>query len=153
LRRAWQVASVTFLGFALLILFNSLQYPYFDPLGPGPGFFPVWLSVLAGALALALFLQVSLTRTIDLPASGGSPGPTGAASAGRVLAGLVGLVAMLDAVGFRIAVFLFMVYLPLALGVRNLWTTLVIALAGSFGIFHIFYYWLKLPLPVGPLGL
>jgi apolipoprotein N-acyltransferase len=65
----------------------------------------------------------------------------------------VGLVAMLDAVGFRIAIFLFMVYLPLALGVRNLWTTLVIALAGSFGIFHIFYYWLKLPLPVGPLGL
>jgi putative tricarboxylic transport membrane protein len=26
-------------------------------------------------------------------------------------------------------------------------------LAGSFGVFHVFYYWLKVPLPIGALGL
>jgi putative tricarboxylic transport membrane protein len=29
----------------------------------------------------------------------------------------------------------------------------VTALALSFGVFHVFYYWLKVPLPVGAFGL
>ena len=27
------------------------------------------------------------------------------------------------------------------------------AFAGSFGVFHVFDYWLKVPLPIGALGL
>jgi hypothetical protein len=34
---------------------------------------------------------------------------------------------------------------PLAIGLT--------ALAGSFGVFHVFFYWLKVPLPIGMLGL
>jgi hypothetical protein len=27
------------------------------------------------------------------------------------------------------------------------------ALLGSFGVFHVFYHWLKVPLPIGQLGI
>jgi putative tricarboxylic transport membrane protein len=26
-------------------------------------------------------------------------------------------------------------------------------LAASFGVFHVFYYWLKVPLPIGTFGI
>ena len=35
----------------------------------------------------------------------------------------------------------------------NLHTTILFALAGSFGVFHVFYHWLKVPLPMGVLGI
>jgi hypothetical protein len=37
--------------------------------------------------------------------------------------------------------------------VGNWWVTLIFAVAGSFGIFHVFYYWLKVPLPMGMFGI
>jgi hypothetical protein len=37
--------------------------------------------------------------------------------------------------------------------VRNWWVTAVFAVAGSFGVFHAFYYWLKVPLPIGIFGI
>jgi hypothetical protein len=40
-----------------------------------------------------------------------------------------------------------------ALGIRNWIVIPIVALAGSFGVFHVFYYWLKLPLPIGIFGI
>ena len=39
-----------------------------------------------------------------------------------------------------------------ALGASSPAAILITALAGSFGVFHVFYYWLKVPLPIGLLG-
>ncbi|HLE43526.1 MAG TPA: tripartite tricarboxylate transporter TctB family protein, partial [Methylomirabilota bacterium] len=61
--------------------------------------------------------------------------------------------ALLEPLGFRLTLALFNVYLLTGLGVRNPWVTAVFALAGSFGVFYVFYQWLKVPLPIGALGL
>ena len=47
----------------------------------------------------------------------------------------------------------FTVGLLLALGVRRPITIAIFALASSFGLFHVFYYWLQVPLPIGLLGI
>jgi putative tricarboxylic transport membrane protein len=39
------------------------------------------------------------------------------------------------------------------LGARSPVGIMLTALVGSFGVFHVFYYWLKVPLPLGTLGL
>ena len=39
------------------------------------------------------------------------------------------------------------------LGARSPIAIALTALAGSFGVFHVFYHWLKVPLPIGELGL
>ena len=153
MKRAWQIACTAFVGLAIFWMVLSFEYPYKDRLGPGPGFFPFWLSLITGTLALALLFQTSLAKSA--PASTGSliPQRQGAMRILIILAALVGSTALLDPLGFRISLFLFLLFLPLGLGVGNWWVTLIFAVAGSFGIFHVFYYWLKVPLPMGMFGI
>lgn len=135
------------------MLAKSFDYPYKDRLGPGPGFFPFWLSLITGVLALASVFQIGWTESpVDEQATL-VPERSGARRILFVLAGLVGVVGLFNFLGFRISLFLFLVFLPLALGVRNWWFTAILAFAGSFGVFHVFYYWLKLPLPIGVFGI
>jgi len=47
---------------------------------------------------------------------------------------------------------LFLVHMMVSLGVRRLWLVVIMALGGSFGTFHVFYHWLKVPLPIGAFG-
>lgn len=153
MKRAWQIACVAFMAFAIFWLIVSFEYPYKDRLGPGPGFFPFWLSLITGALALGLLFQISLAKsTVEGPAAL-LPERQGALRILVILVALVGSLALLDPLGFRISLFLFLLFLPFALGERTWWVTLIFAAAGSFGVFHVFYYGLKVPLPVGVFGI
>lgn len=152
-KRAWQIACLAFAALAVLTLALSRQYPYTDRLGPGPAFFPIWMSVITGVLALALLVQTTVGHAGPRSSAPILPGRPAALRILAILAALVGSVALLDPLGFRLSLFLFLFFLPLALGARRWWVTLVFALAGSFGVFHVFYYWLKVPLPVGAFGL
>jgi len=153
MRRAWQIACIAFLGFAIFWMVESFAYPYKDRLGPGPGFFPFWLSLITGGLALALLLQTSLAKSSPEGSATLFPKREGAVRILVILACLIGSLALLDPLGFRLSLFLFLLFLPFALGERTWWVTLIFAAIGSFGVFHVFYYWLKVPLPVGVLGI
>jgi putative tricarboxylic transport membrane protein len=131
----------------------SFEYPYKDKLGPGPGFFPFWLSIITGALSLALFFQTTRTKSSVEGSATLFPERQGALRILIIMVSLIVGLALLDPLGFRITLFLFLFFLPLGLGERNWWGILVFAIAGSFGIFHLFYYGLKVPLPMGVFGL
>jgi putative tricarboxylic transport membrane protein len=153
MKRAWQITCIAFVALSVFTLVLSFEYPYKDRLGPGPAFFPVWMSIITGVLSLALFFQttwgqsgVNITATLF-------PERQGAWRIMIILVALLGCLALLDPLGFRISLFLFLLFLPLGLGVGNWWVTLIFAVAGSFGIFHVFYYWLKVPLPMGMFGI
>jgi putative tricarboxylic transport membrane protein len=153
MKRAWQIICLAFLAAAVVTLVSSFSYPYKDQLGPGPGFFPFWLSLITGGLSLALFAQVTWGR--KAPFSPGSPLPEERAGTIRIfiiLGALAGSAVLLEPLGFRITLFLFLFFLPPALGVRKWVIILIFSLFGSFGVFHVFYYWLKVPLPMGVLG-
>ena len=153
MKRAWQIACIAFVAVAIFWLIVSFEYPYKDKLGPGPGFFPLWLSIITGALALALLFQISLAKSSVDRSATLLPERQGALRILAILVALVGSLALLELLGFRISLFLFLFILPFALGERNWWVTLVFAAAGSFGVFHVFYYWLKVPLPMGVFGI
>jgi len=153
MKRAWQIASLAFVALAAFMLVKSFEYPFKDRLGPGPGFFPLWLSIITVALALALFFHTRFGKNVADGPTTLVPERSGALRALVILIALVGVLALLTTLGFRISLLLFLVFLPLALGVRNWWLTLIFALAGSFGVFHVFYYWLRLPLPIGVFGI
>lgn len=143
MKRGWQAALAALLLVFAFFAFESLRLSLRDALGPGPGFFPFWLSVAGGSLGLVLLVQV---------ARGALDYETHALKfelrpVALVLAGLVVATALLEAAGFRLAMLVLLVYLLLVLGVRNWVAITLFALAGSFGVYHLFSGLLKVPLP------
>ncbi|MDI6754111.1 MAG: tripartite tricarboxylate transporter TctB family protein, partial [Thermodesulfobacteriota bacterium] len=153
MKRAWQIMCMAFVALSVFTLVLSFEYPYKDRLGPGPAFFPVWMSIITGALSLALFFQTTWGKSVVAVTATLIPERQGVWRIMIILVALLGCLALLDPLGFRISLFLFLIFLPLGLGGGNWWVTLIFAVAGSFGIFHVFYYWLKVPLPMGMFGI
>jgi putative tricarboxylic transport membrane protein len=153
MKRAWQITCIAFIALSVFTIVLSFEYPYKDRLGPGPAFFPIWLSMITGALALALFVQTTWGRSAAETATKLLPGRQGAWRIIIILFALLACLTLLEPLGFRVSLFLFLLFLPPALGADNWWGALIFAVAGSFGIFHVFYYWLKVPLPMGMFGM
>ena len=130
----------------------AYTYSLKDDLGPGAGFFPFWLGLIGVVLSLALLAQSWRGRSIGDEADAQWPDRPGALRAVALLGSLVVSALLLAPVGFRLTAFVVTAALLVALGVRRPVVILVFALAASFGLFHVFYYWLKVPLPVGPFG-
>jgi putative tricarboxylic transport membrane protein len=150
-RRGRIIACVCLLGIFLAALITSLGYSLIDALGPGPGFFPFWLSLIGAALTIAILIETVLSRSIAIVDI--LPNRQAALQGGGVLIALAVAAALLEPLGFRLTMLMFIGGLLLMLGARSLSAILLTAVAGSFGVFHVFLYWLKVPLPVGALGL
>jgi len=73
--------------------------------------------------------------------------------AGSVLVALIAAAAALEPLGFRLTMLVFIPGLLVALGARSWIAIAICAVAGSFGVFHVFFYWLKVPLPIGEFGI
>ena len=131
----------------------AYTYSLKDALGPGSGFFPFCLGLIGAALSLVLFAQSWRGQSIG--DGHGSPWPdrSGALRAAALFAGLVLSALLLAPAGFRLTAFVVTGGLLVALGLRRPVVIAVFALAASFGLFHVFYHWLKVPLPIGPFGL
>ena len=131
---------------------TSLDYSLRDALGPGPGFFPFWLSVIGAALTVGILVHVTRSAP-DAEAAAILPRGLAALQSALVIIALVAAAALLEPLGFRLTMLVFLAVLLAALGARSVVGVTLTALVGSFGVFHVFYYWLKVPLPIGAFGL
>ncbi|HKA45666.1 MAG TPA: tripartite tricarboxylate transporter TctB family protein, partial [Burkholderiales bacterium] len=68
MKRGWQVAAAALLAIFAFFAYESLQLSLRDALGPGPGFFPFWLSVIGGALTVILLVQLG-RNTVGIEAA------------------------------------------------------------------------------------
>jgi putative tricarboxylic transport membrane protein len=140
MKRGWQAALAVLLLVFAFFAYESLRLSLRDTLGPGPGFFPFWLSVIGGCLGA--FLLVRLPGDVASETLRFEPRPVA-----LVLAGLVVATALLEAVGFRLAMLALLPYLLLVLGARNWLAIGLVSAAGSFGVYHVFSGLLKVQLP------
>jgi putative tricarboxylic transport membrane protein len=127
-------------------------YALKDALGPGPGFFPFWLGLIGAALSLVLLVQSWRGRAIGGGAEVLWPDRAGGLRAAALLGGVALYALLLEPAGFRLTALIVTAALLVALGVRRPVVIAAFALVASFGLFHVFYHWLKVPLPVGPYG-
>ena len=151
IQRAHQIAGIVFLLIAVFLGYHALKLRYYTPLGPGPGFFPIWLCGLLGLLALALVVQAWLAAPEKLP-DDFFASRVGYLRILVVLAGLFAVPALMPVFGFRLTMLAFYLVLLTFLGRRNPFEIVVLALAGSFGAFYVFQL-LSQPLPVGVFGI
>ena len=152
MKRGWRAAAVALLATFAFFIFESWQLSLRDTLGPGPGFFPFWLGVLGAVLAVFLLAQLHLNR-VDLGTEALVFDRAGVRNAVLVLVGLIVATALLDVVGFRLSMLLLVPYLLVVLDVRNWVAVGICAVAGSFGVYYVFFDLLKVPLPAGIFGI
>ena len=123
---------------------------YYTKLGPGAGFFPFWLAAALGMLAVVWLIQVS--RRSGAPKEGAFfPKRAGLIQIVSILASLLVMAGLMTPIGFQLSMFLFLVFLLGVLGRQKLWVTLVIAILGSVGVFHVFGGYLDVPLPAASI--
>jgi putative tricarboxylic transport membrane protein len=140
------------LAVCLFFAWQSWQLSLSDRLGPGPGFFPFWLSLLGAALAIALLAGAFRRRNQDEAGQALLPGGAAAGRVVAILGAVAGAALLLDPLGYRLTALLFLGALAPLLGARSPVVIGIVALTGSFGVYLVFNDWLDVILPVGPLG-
>ena len=146
----WSVQAVL-LAIGIYVATSSTGLGIWSPEGPGPGFFPLVLAVGLALLSIAWFVQTPRHEEVQ-----GAEQRRIWRSAAVTVASLIVLAAVLDLIGFQLAMFLFLMFHLRWLGKVRWLTSVAIALVGSVGAFHLFSDFLLVPLPlatVPPLSL
>lgn len=154
MKRGWQYTGTVFAILFAVWAYQAWRLSLTDALGPGPGFFPFFLALGGVALAIALVRQAGSMFEGD-PQASQRLLPRGAAL-GRVailLGALAGVALLLEPLGFRLVVAMFCLLLLPALGARNYLVVVIFAAAASVGVYALFSDLLKVPLPIGLLGI
>lgn len=146
MRRVNQAAALGFIALALFVIFQARSLNYYTKLGPGPGFFPLWLGIILAGLSTVWLAQVSL-RPAGHMEKGFVPDRGGIARIVSILIALVLFGALVDIIGFQLTMFAFLLSLLVALGRQNAILTVAISVLGSFGLYYLFKNHLDVQLP------
>ncbi len=155
MKRPYQITSVAFILFSAFMAKEALELKYYTALGPGPGFFPFWLSmimiVLAGFMLYHATFGVSDPMPADFFAS-----RTGYLKALAVIVSIVFVTQAMTSLGFRLTMAIFFLWLLFTLGrlkgVAGIASMAFVTAIGSWGAFWLFNDMLKVPLPIGMFG-
>ena len=153
MKKADQWSGLVLLILSGLMCWGSIFLPYGNIRNPGPGFYPLWLGIILGAMSLGLILKAARqkegARTLrDILAE--------KVRWEKVLWVLIGLLlygGLMDSLGFLIATFLLMAFLLRFIEPQPWRTVFTWTLIGSLGSYLVFEVWMKLRLPKGFLGI
>lgn len=152
MRIAWQVAGGALLALAALVAWEGVALRYWTSLGPGAGFFPLWLAGLLAALSAGMIAQARYGTPAPAPDQEPLTRAGGMRVAG-VVGALVAVAALLEPLGFRLTMTALLFGLLLLLGRQRPLVAGLVALSGGFGGHALFAGLLGVPLPVGWLGI
>lgn len=130
-------------------IWQALSLDYWGDFAPGSGFLPFWLGVALLAL-VAVSIFGSFRESEPTATDEGEMGQPHRAAA--IAAGFVACIALLEILGFLIAVTLYLGFLIGIVERRSAAETLIVPPLTSLGLWLIFKMWLKIPLPEGLLG-
>jgi putative tricarboxylic transport membrane protein len=134
------------------VCWTSLGLTFYTRIGPGPGFFPMWLGLLLALLSTVILvgsfrrLPAALTwRFVPRGRAGLEVASTFVAIAFFAL--------FVERLGFAFTMFAMLLGLLVIRGCRLVPTALAVAFAGSFGVGFAFTRWLGVFVPPAPGGL
>ncbi|HWR41918.1 tripartite tricarboxylate transporter TctB family protein [Sporomusa sp.] len=140
--------SIVLLAYSLTLLFQSLSLDYYNQLGPGPGFLPLWLSGTLVIVTLCYLWDSIKGEVISI----GEIFPRGDTLIDIVsmLGGLCFFALVVEYVGFTLSGSL-LVFIMTVLKYKWYYA-LPTAIIVAFSIFIIFQILLGVPLPVNEYG-
>jgi putative tricarboxylic transport membrane protein len=145
--RSDRIAALALLLLAAGTAWQSLRLPLGSVAEPGAAAWPLLLSLLLGLLSVAIFAaagQSPLLRALRWDER---------RHAVCILIAAGFAAAALETLGFRLTTFVMLLFLIGVAERRPVIPTVLVSLGLSFGTYHVFSHWLKVPLPVGLFGL
>jgi putative tricarboxylic transport membrane protein len=139
------VAAVALL-FGAVAAYEATGLPLGTIHSPGPGFFPLWTSILIVLLALVLLVQALTSRS--------SISREGFGRIGKVVALLIvlaGYTFLLDQLGYPVCTFLLVLFMLRVLDPQRWTVALGFAAMTAVVSYVLFAIWLSVPLPRGPV--
>lgn len=146
MRRVYQVAAVFLIALGAYMALEASRITLYTELGPGPGFFPFWMGIVFVLLSAGWLVQVSL-QPLGPIEKGFFPDGAGAVRVLAILGSLLFYALLLEALGFRVAMLVFLFFLLTVLGRQKLMVSIPTTLLVSFGVYYVFTRWLDVPLP------
>jgi hypothetical protein len=138
--------ALLFAGLGILWIAAAARMPLWSGFVPQSGFIPLWYGITLTGLSAAILANLLLRR-----APGVMEEPVGKPLV--VLAALAASILGLDLIGFAPSIFLLLLVLFTAVERLPAVRSLAVAAAVTAVLFLIFRTWLRVPLPVGPLGI
>ena len=139
------VLAAFFAALGLLWVGAAIRMPLWEGFAPQSGFMPLWYGVVLVGLTLAVV--VNLFRQGE----GKAEEPIGKPI--LVLAVFAAGIAGLEPMGFGPAVFLMLLFMFVFIERLPIVSSVLVAAGTTAVLFLIFRTWLKVGLPVGPLGI
>ena len=151
MRRTYQIAGTLFLIFAAFVAYQAMQLRYYTSMGPGPGFFSFWLSLILGGLAIAMILGATFGQPEPMPEDFFC-GRGGYLRIGSIILALLFSIFLLEPLGYPLSMLAVCGFLLGYLGRKGIVLTALLSLVSSFGVYYVFDRLLGVPLPRGVLG-
>ena len=150
MRNTDRITAALLLASAVAFSAAALKfYKWWGADGPGPAFMPFWLGMVMAVLALMMLVKSIREKN---PGTAWLPSGEGLRHTLVVLGASIAFVALLKVTGMILGTALFLLGLVRYLGRHRWWVCGVVA-AGAAGFnWLVFAHWLRVPLPVGPLG-
>jgi putative tricarboxylic transport membrane protein len=144
------IAAAALAAFGIYVISRAIKLPYVADVGPGPGFFPLWLGI--GLVVFAAVLMYGSCRSsAHETASESQSWKLIARSLGGWLAVMVAI-ALLGKIGFGLSFIILTIFLVVALERRPVWLAVGVAV-GLAVVFHaIFVVALDVSLPKAVWG-
>ena len=153
MKKVDQWSGLVLLIISALIFWGSIGLPYGSVREPGPGFLPLWLGIVLGAMSIGLIVKTSMQKE---GAKSIREILTEKIRWGKVLSVLIALFLygfLMGYIGFLTVTFLFMVFLLWFVDPQPWKSVIGWALVGSVGSYLVFEVWMKLRLPKGFFGI
>jgi hypothetical protein len=144
--RTDRVSAIALVVLALLIIWESRQFPLGTFRQPGAAFIPILLALLL--LIFAVLLVLTSSRAPSLSSIEWIEWRHALA----ILAASLFSVFALERLGYRLTVLIVLGFLVKLIEQRGWIVSLSYAFTLSFGSFFLFYTLLRVPLPQGPFG-
>jgi putative tricarboxylic transport membrane protein len=141
-----QLAGLLFAGLGVFLMMQGTGLKLEGEFGPGPGFMAFVVGIMLLGTSLLWVLSVSLSPSVPF-ASDALPDRRGLANVLLTVAALLGLAALLTAVGFRLGIFGFLLVVLFVFGRDHPLLKVAVALVFSFGLYELFERVLRVPLP------
>ncbi|BCJ89943.1 hypothetical protein IZ6_06780 [Terrihabitans soli] len=148
--RLMQIApAIIMAALSALVIFETRHLSYWSDYSPGPAFAPWWIAFIG--LLLSALLVFQAFRGTDVWEDAGTTRP-GFARAAATFVSLLVFLFLIPYLGLVITSVLVALVIMLAILRRAIVPSIVSALAAGGTIYGIFFWWLQIHLPTGPLG-